>query len=65
MTSDDFFAWIELVGLLAAILILALSLSGVALSLFPAMERVASPSPVNGQTVGDLAAQVLAAHPGA
>lgn len=52
-------------GLLAAILILALSLSGVALSLFPAMERVASPSPVNGQTVGDLAAQVLAAHPGA
>ena len=51
-------------GLLAAVLILALSLSGAALSLFPAMERLAAPAAVSGQTVGDLAAKVLAAHPG-
>lgn len=51
-------------GLLAAVLILALALSGAALSLFPAMERLSSPAQVGGQTVGDLAALVLAAHPG-
>lgn len=51
-------------GLLAAILILALALSGAALSLFPVMERLSSPAEVGGQTVGDLAALVLAAHPG-
>jgi sulfite reductase (NADPH) flavoprotein alpha-component len=51
-------------GLLAAALILALALSGAALSLFPAMERLSSPTAVRGQTVGDLAAVVLAAHPG-
>jgi sulfite reductase (NADPH) flavoprotein alpha-component len=51
-------------GLLAAALILALALSGAALSLFPAMERLSSPTAVGGQTVGDLAAVVLAAHPG-
>lgn len=51
-------------GLLAALLILALALSGAALSLFPVMARLSSPVPVAGQTVGDLAARVLAAHPG-
>ena len=51
-------------GLLAAVLVLALSLSGVALSLFPAMERLASADAVRGQTVADLAARVLETHPG-
>jgi sulfite reductase (NADPH) flavoprotein alpha-component len=51
-------------GLLAAALVLALSLSGAALSLFPAMERLASPGAERGQTVADLAARVLATHPG-
>jgi sulfite reductase (NADPH) flavoprotein alpha-component len=51
-------------GLLAALLILALALSGAVLSLFPAMERLSSPRSIGGQTVGDLAALVLAAHPG-
>lgn len=51
-------------GLLAAVLILALALSGAALSLFPALERLSSPAAVSGQMVGDLAARVLAAHPG-
>ncbi|MCF1708895.1 PepSY domain-containing protein [Tabrizicola sp. J26] len=50
-------------GLLAAVLILALALSGAALSLFPALERLSSPSEVSGQTVGDLATKVLAVHP--
>ncbi len=50
-------------GLLAAVLILALALSGAALSLFPALERLSSPSELTGQTVGDLATKVLAAHP--
>lgn len=51
-------------GLLAAALILALALSGAALSLFPALERLSAPAPVSSQTVGDLAAKVLATHPG-
>jgi sulfite reductase (NADPH) flavoprotein alpha-component len=51
-------------GLLAAALILALALSGAALSLFPALERLSSPAAISSQTVGDLAAKVLAAHPG-
>jgi sulfite reductase (NADPH) flavoprotein alpha-component len=51
-------------GLLAAALILALALSGAVLSLFPAMEGLSAPGAVAGQTVGDLAARVLAVHPG-
>ena len=51
-------------GLLAAALILALALSGAVLSLFPALERLSAPTAVAGQTVGDLAAKVLATHPG-
>lgn len=50
-------------GLLAAVLLIALSLSGAALSVFPAMERVGAAAPVAGQTVADLAAKVAAAHP--
>lgn len=51
-------------GLLAAALILVLALSGAVLSLFPAIERMSSPASVGVQTVGDLAAKVLASHPG-
>ncbi len=51
-------------GLLAAALILALALSGAALSVFPAMERLTAPGAVSGQTVGDLAAKILVTHPG-
>lgn len=50
-------------GLLAAVLLIALSLSGAALSVFPAVEAVNAPAAVSGQTVGDLAAKVLLAHP--
>ena len=50
-------------GLLAAVLLLALSLSGAALSVFPAIEAVTAPAAVPGQTVGDLAARVLLTHP--
>jgi sulfite reductase (NADPH) flavoprotein alpha-component len=50
-------------GLLAAVLLIALSLSGAALSVFPAMEAVNAPAAVAGQTVGDLAAKVLLTHP--
>lgn len=50
-------------GLLAAILLVAMSLSGVALSVFPAMERATRPAVAEGQTVADLAAMVVAAHP--
>lgn len=50
-------------GLLAAALLIALSLSGAALSVFPAIEAVTAPSAVSGQTVADLAAKVLLAHP--
>ncbi len=50
-------------GLLAAILLIALSLSGAALSVFPAIEAVTAPPAVPGQTVGDLAARVLLTHP--
>ena len=45
-------------GLLAAILLIAISLSGVALSVFPAMERATRPAVAEGQTVADLAAMV-------
>jgi len=51
-------------GLLAMVLLLALALSGAALSVFPAAERLSMPAPVAGQTVADLAARVAASHPG-
>lgn len=50
-------------GLLAAVLVLALSFSGAALSVFPAVEAISAPAAVTGQTVADLAAKVLATHP--
>ena len=50
-------------GLLAAFLLLALSISGVALSVFPAMEAIFAPPSVAGQSVADLAARVMASHP--
>lgn len=50
-------------GLLAAALLIALSLSGAMLSVFPAIEAVTAPAALSGQTVGDLAAKVLLVHP--
>lgn len=50
-------------GLLAAILLLALSISGAALSVFPAVEGLTAPASVEGQSVAELAAKVQAAHP--
>lgn len=50
-------------GVLAALLLVVLSLSGVALSLFPAAERLASPQAVATQSVADLAARIEALHP--
>lgn len=51
-------------GLLALILVAVLALSGAALSVLPAAERLAAPQPVAGQSVADLAARVAASHPG-
>ncbi|WP_028029632.1 PepSY domain-containing protein [Gemmobacter nectariphilus] len=51
-------------GLVALILVTVLALSGAALSVFPAAERLAAPQPVAGQSVADLAARVAASHPG-
>ena len=48
-------------GLLAAALILTLALSGAALSLFPALERLSSPAAVSGQTAGAVVDGVAAA----
>lgn len=50
-------------GLVAAVLLLALSLSGAALSIFPALEGASAPAAVAGQSVADLAAKVVASHP--
>ncbi len=51
-------------GLLALALVTVLALSGAALSVFPAMERLAAPEPATGQTVAELAALIQARHPG-
>ena len=51
-------------GLLAAVLLIALALSGMALSVFPALERIAAPTAVPEQSVAELAALVAAQHPG-
>ena len=50
-------------GLLAAALLLVLSISGAALSVFPAMERTTAPADVPGQTVAELATRILVIHP--
>ena len=51
-------------GLVALVLVTILALSGAALSVFPAAERLAAPQPVAGQSLADLAARVAANHPG-
>ena len=51
-------------GLIALVLVTVLALSGAALSVFPAYERLTAPSAVAEQSVADLAARVAAAHPG-
>ena len=51
-------------GLVALVLVTVLALSGAALSVFPMADGLASPQPVAGQTVADLAARVAASHPG-
>ncbi|MBU9698674.1 PepSY domain-containing protein [Rhodobacteraceae bacterium HSP-20] len=50
-------------GLLAALLLLVLSLSGAALSVFPAVDRMGTVAAAPGQTVADLAAKVAESHP--
>lgn len=51
-------------GLLALVLVSILSLSGAALSVFPAAERLSAAPEIAGQSVADLAARAAAAHPG-
>lgn len=51
-------------GLFALVLVTVLALSGAALSVFPAYERLTAPSAVAEQSVADLAARVAATHPG-
>lgn len=51
-------------GLLALILSWPLCLSGAALSVFPAAERLSTPKAEAGLTVADLAGRILAAYPG-
>jgi sulfite reductase (NADPH) flavoprotein alpha-component len=51
-------------GLLALALLLVLSLSGAALSVFPALDRLAAPQAGAGMTVADLATRIQAVHPG-
>jgi len=51
-------------GLLALILVAILAISGAALSVFPAAERLSVPQADAGLTVADLAARIQAAHPG-
>lgn len=51
-------------GLVAFLLVTVLALSGAALSVFPAAERLSAPQAVAGQNVADLAARVAATHPG-
>ena len=51
-------------GLLALALLAVLSLSGAALSVFPAAERIAAPQAEAGLTVATLAERVQSAYPG-
>jgi sulfite reductase (NADPH) flavoprotein alpha-component len=48
----------------AALLVLVLALSGTALSVYPALERLATPQAESTLSVADLAARVATAHPG-
>ncbi len=51
-------------GLLALALVTIMSLSGAALSVFPAAETIAAPRAVADQTVAGLAGRIRAAYPG-
>lgn len=51
-------------GLLALALVTVLALSGSALSVFPAAERIAAPQADGGLTVATLAGRIQAAYPG-
>ena len=51
-------------GLVAALLVTLLALSGAALSLFPAAERLAAPQAEAGLTVAELSGRIAASHPG-
>jgi sulfite reductase (NADPH) flavoprotein alpha-component len=51
-------------GLLALALLTVLALSGAALSVFPAADRLAAPQAEAGLTLADLAPRILAAYPG-
>ena len=51
-------------GLLALVLITVLALSGAALSVFPAAERLAAPQAASGLTIAELASRIQAAYPG-
>jgi sulfite reductase (NADPH) flavoprotein alpha-component len=51
-------------GLLALALVTVLALSGAALSVFPAAERLAAPQAEAGLSVADLAARIQAVYPG-
>jgi sulfite reductase (NADPH) flavoprotein alpha-component len=50
-------------GLLAALVLLVLSLSGAALSIFPTAERLSSPQATASLSIADLAERVQIAHP--
>ena len=52
------------VGILAALLLIILSLSGATLSLFPMIEAISTPKDGQTQNVASLAALVQARHPG-
>lgn len=51
-------------GLLALVLLVVLSLSGAALSVFPMAERLGASPAVAGQSVAELASRISALHPG-
>ena len=51
-------------GLLALALLTLLAISGAALSVFPAIERLSAPQADAGQTVAELATLVAERHPG-
>ncbi|PHV10427.1 PepSY domain-containing protein [Chitinimonas sp. BJB300] len=51
-------------GLVLAVLLLVMSLSGVALSIFPALDSTHAPQTEAGLTVAELAMRVQATHPG-
>ncbi|MCV2880068.1 PepSY domain-containing protein [Sedimentimonas flavescens] len=50
-------------GLLAAVVLLVLGLSGAALSVFPAAERLSAPQAEAGQSVADLVGKIAGAYP--